>query len=447
MAEQVILPFITKKLNKRLSSDEIKYISNKIKNITFNKNNIGSTVNTLIDDIKTGKAIINIRNNKNVNTISAEPNKLVIENQREYTLQKLNESDEEYENIDRYNEALTLEVAEFFTYKKDDLFALSKCVNPASKEYYSYIMFDSFNKRTDLSTETRFVWELNDSGLAVERTGVINLPHKLNNIIRMRLGRVSVNNIDYDEFSKIFNTETNRFAFYFENFKSQSLISPDGNNFHFLAKNDTRLRRGNCFTLSTFDENRGWFRFHKPHRNTDELILNMYDIFTPTAPIAVGTVPVSIDATATVGVTIDSSWDPAFTKFYNPVIVSATPADLYNMMTTVFFAPGDTQTENVDGPSSSNPVTYTISGFTTADPVADAAFIAAYNTSNWTAVLEGDHLYFEPPVDPNTAVPPLTLGGGKGGSYIPITITWNVSPRLLGVLEVVSRMEPGDKIT
>lgn len=426
--EGSIVTFIASKLNKKLTNAEIEYITNTLEK----KEQLRVSIPKIIKNIKKGISSepYNYRQHviDNIGTVSED-------------LSKPHQFDIDIEQEELNQQRLNTQISFFLNFTKDKLFQLSKRMNPSSKYYYQYIYFDTYSALSELSTETEFSWNLND-GPPVFESGTINLSRKTSNIVAMRLGRMQYSFIDSATFQHLLPSLSTslRTAVYFKSFAAQSMIAPNGIRFHFLQL--YLANNGSYVTTSSFEANRGWFRFHTPHNLPKLLTLSVYDIFN--------TVPLSIanDYVSVPGTQIFLNIQPEAGFFVDQPLYVESP---YFQMFQIFYTYANEAGIEYSG-GGTMLYEVTLSGFTTGDPVADAAEIAAYNTDHlltlaWSDGTEG---YFDRPVDltgidtsyPNPSPPPALI---VRNDY-PVTITFKSLPRLVGKLELVCEKEPGEKV-
>jgi hypothetical protein len=429
-----IIPFISHQIGKILSSSEISYIKKKLSKLDINGQNLPLIIRYLILDI------INKQKLKSSNDTYIEDGNDYSKSIKEYLKKQIGTTSEDnrinehkfYSRTKSTDKLLSLEVAIFLQFNSDNLFNLSKKINPKSKRYYSYIMLDTDNVSSELSTDDDFVWNLNDE-VPVYQKGIINVPHKIYPIVAMRLGQMTFSNVHEDTYTAITTSITNRFAFSLKNFDSQSLIAQNGLKFHFLQKYNVSNLYSSSFTTSSFDENRGWFRFRKPHNKTDLLHLHINDIFSPLNRISMPDIEFSFPAIQKFNETYT---DQSIGSLLNYLLMT----DLYAFMLPMWY--GNTYPQLPQLPLIGGPTLYEfiISGFTTDDPITDAAVIAEYNGSHTLVNFIG-------PVFQSVVSAPDIAGITFAGTDIPITITWIYKPRLTGVLELISEMSSDEKIT
>lgn len=118
--------------------------------------------------------------------------------------------------------------------------SLSKKLNPSLNYKSAYILLDTNNRDTTLSTDYKFTWQfLNNTSLS---TGTVNVIGKVRDIVAMRLfpvktnvvssilGEENKNKICYNNLV----TMNGNFTVLIEEFKAQSYIGRDGRRFHFV---------------------------------------------------------------------------------------------------------------------------------------------------------------------------------------------------------------------
>lgn len=211
----------------------------------------------------------------------------------------------------------------------DDSFTLSREINPLSKIKYNYVMFDSDNYYSISDDRTYLTWNLNDGNPTYQK-GYINLHSKLRNIKMMRLGRISYNYMYPTLYNFIM--AGGRVAVQIKELNAQAILSPYGVPFHFLqyvkpSEIHYNGSMGNCVTLTSFGQNRGWFRFRDNFQRLDSITLSLWNLFGPSRFV--------LDATPLVinGVQMNGSFIPVGTVLYhNYVQFSVADAYLINVI-------------------------------------------------------------------------------------------------------------------
>ena len=297
-------------------------------------------------------------------------------------------------------------------------------INPKQFQKYHYLTIDSDNRDSENSTSTKLSWNVLYNA-SDQKTGVINTSFPIKNIIAMRLGQLTYTNAhvtEYDEFTG----ENPRYAIELKNFGSQALQQQD-KRLHFLLKQNTTAKLGNHFTFSPFGNNRGWFRFSVPIRRIEQLIMSMFNPLTGTQ-ISFPETKLSFTATQKFD-SVDIYSPPTIAKtIVNPLIIPDAYKEYIDIMYNPAYEPDPSAPDyTTGGPARQQ---YTLSGFTTDDPVGDASVIAAYNTTH-SLTLFADKVYFNSPVD----ISSITYAG----TDISVAITWIYNPRVVAALEVVTR--------
>jgi len=420
--DRAVIPFVSKKLNKQLTPEEVGYVKRRIRGNNFEKTGVKDLVRSIMSEVvymqieTTGTQDIHEYNKSQIGERTEDNN----------TTHRFGTN---LAGNDEFNKQLVIDVTKFMQFNKDSLFALSRAMNPASKEYYSYIMFDSDNRNTSLSTDGVLAWQLND-GPPSYTQGTINLYNKLNKIIKMRLGRITYGNLHIDEYLKLVNSTSKRFTVTIPDYNAQALVHQNGNKFHFIQQLLTPYY-GSDPTTSSFFENRGWFRFHEPHRNTSKISLRISDAFTPESPIIIHETEASFEAGQLFGVVIAN---PAFGVIYDPLLI---PNNVIPALSLHYGNISPTGVPELFGGASST-IPFTFSGFTTNTPgnPAQATLINNYNQQH--NINKGWSNVFLPPSS--------VIGADLAPGFYPVTMTFLYKPRLTGVIELISEIPPGEKI-
>ncbi len=317
--------------------------------------------------------------------------------------------DKKYKNtVDQVSDTdvKAIEISTLFLLKAADAYNLSKELVPSSKLKYNYLMLDSNNAYETNSDRTEFKWLINQKGANKYLPGHINLPSTMRNIKMARLGRTTFTYMPTTTVDLI--RTRARIGFSFKEFASQALIMPNGTKFNFLQfmpESDTNY--GCSFTLTSFFHNRGYFRFRERYKNLDSLTMSIWDLFTPTK-IPLPDVFVSLTATQTDNATVtfisttNQQGVLIVDNTYYPAITNGLTDLLYTNEIVIF------------------------SGFTTLDPVGEAAIIDTYNGPH-SLVHWGREYYFRP----------APIGVTNFGS-VEVTMTFQFKPRFTGVIELIS---------
>jgi hypothetical protein len=302
------------------------------------------------------------------------------------------------------------------------------------KQSHHYLCLDTYNGIFS-PDRTQIQWLIND-GDPVVRPNYINLSRPLQNIIMMRLGRMSWSSMDVTN-TNILNNNKTGIGVGFDEFASQSALIPAGPKIHFIQiisaactalgpgiryDYDT-LSVGNTITTSSFFENRGWFRFRKHFTKLDTLTMNLWNLFDMTK-IIIPDVYLTLPAI--------QWYDHLQVGSPTPFPINMTSGNL-QMLPIVYAV--------VDGaPNYNYPLTllgeqFLYGGFTTNDPIADAELIAEYNTVH--------PFEFANPILGNpfpVILPPINIASAHlvFNTNQPITITFLYKPRMIATLELIT---------
>jgi hypothetical protein len=309
---------------------------------------------------------------------------------------------------------IVLELETLFQLEMLNKYELSKQIAPHSKMKYNYLMLDSWNCYEIPTTRDKFTWMLNDRNI-VQQTGYINLHSILKNIKLARLGRMTFAHI-FDNVMDLFSSGR-RITFGFDEFASQALIAPNGTKFQFLEQlRPSDEAYGSTYTLSSYDQNRGWFRFRERFELLDKLSLNIWDLFGLTATrISIPDSYLTFTGVQYYGFTVTNGFESV-----------TEPLEIANFQKYLPMIWTWTESDRKEGPGISAEQ-FTLSGYTTLDPVGEAAIIAAYNSTHFLERVFDN--YFKTPSPLGTHTPFTTQN-------ITITVLWK--PRFTGVLELVS---------
>lgn len=413
-----VIPFIAKHLNKRLNSAEIRFIKKRLDSVKQSQiKSLPVFVRSIIKQL--------VSNQRNSSTVPRGLDDFHVFHQM-----NLAEKDNAEYDFSSYDVKLSMEITKFLKYDSTTLFELSRDLNPASKEVYSYIMFDTDNKNTSLSTPGHPQWLLNDT-VPNFTTGTINLYQTLYPIKYMRLARTIYGNLHPTEYRKLIDATTNRFAVTIEGLAPSGMMLNRGLQFHFIQYL-VSSRVGSNQSLSSYNSNRGWFHFSDPHRNVDQLGISIADMAITNNPIIVHDTPAVINAVQLLGFLVASPYG----NIQDPVFI---PADLIDHLGLYYNSVRPTGIPDTAGGATSS-LPFSFGGWGAVNPVnpVQAALIAAYNSS--VQVLVKNHnAFFQAPV-------PVATSDRPPGLY-PVTVTFQYNPRMTTILELVSEIPPGEKIT
>ncbi len=327
-------------------------------------------------------------------------------------------SNKKHDESPNENELLAAETAKLetlFLIEIGEVYDLSKAIAPKSKLKYNYLMLDSNNCIEIPDTRDKFIWLLQEEHTRLQ-TGYINLHSKMRNIVMARLGRMTMAHM-YDTFLLSAINGGNRFAFGFEEFTSQALITPDGTRFQFielLPTYDTNY--GTTVVLSPFNANRGWFRFRERFKILDKLSLTITYLYNSTKVVLPAT-PFSFPAQHISGLSANGNGTVAD----NPVQTN----EIYLPINYYYGAAGIEK--DYYGPVQGQ---YVFSNYNSGNPAIDAAWNGGTHGLEWRGF--NDYFYELP----RLPVPPP-------GNY-PFTITLTQLPRFTGVLELISEDDSDD---
>lgn len=250
-------------------------------------------------------------------------------------------AEQNVENIDNQGliKPLSTEIEIASILGLNDAFSIQQLFNPDALLIRNYAIYDSKNRillDNPVNQITLFTWSYADT--ADIRDGTINSVGRIRDLKEIRIYQPRVPFI-YNGTPNM-NSETRRVAILIPEFQAQSFIGPQGSRFHFLLQPVIPLGPPpEMIELKVEEFNEGKFSFRKPITTFDTLSLQFLD--------PVNVIPFLHDRDNIV----------LFT-YGNPTIITVLLPHLFT-----------------------NAVTYgTISGFTTADPSADAAQIAYINS-------------------------------------------------------------------
>lgn len=263
--------------------------------------------------------------------------------------------------------------------------------NPQSRYVKSYIPINNQNRHnTQLADGTfRTSWNLT-YGIPGVRTGYIDVNFTTRDIVAMRMKSLTItcrSTFMQNQISR------NRTAVLIEELAPQSFVSTEGNNFHFIGYQSVSSQYPSVSikTVSFYYFNRGNYRFRMPITKLDSLTLSLYNPFQP----------LPLDPENISGV----------------VVQGTNPAQL---------------TFNLEHGLYQDYIT--ISGYTTGDPVTDAALIASVNTTfTYPGFTVVDLYTITIPIDVSGATPLASNPVING--YRPVDMN--------GALEIIS-LRPSD---
>ncbi len=353
---------------------------------------------------------------------------------REYNIQVLNEQEEpdktkqEIKAEDSYY-MREIKIVDFLNFGDLTGYQLSKQINPLSRMRYNYVFLDT--SKCYSRTDYVFKWLLNDK-IKVKQTGVLPTQGALRNIRMARIGLATFANFIPPAAAPVKNQK--RIGFDFEEFRAQGhLMGPQTAQF-FMHFRDISYLDDNNYIVSPFDHIRGWFRFHEPIKELPSLTLKMFDTSTFQDLKVNSDDTVTFSGIQQFGITTGAVTDggiipAAADHFY--LSTNGLP-----LISTVKFSGNLSRQVDME-----NAV---FAGFTTDDPVTDAAVIAAYNTTRvatYRFAQNANGRYFLTSnllmrTDPHVDISTITYGGTE----IPIQVTFPVlaKPRVNFVMELIS---------
>lgn len=263
----------------------------------------------------------------------------------------------------------TVNIAQIFGIS--DKYKLQRIFNPEALYERNYIELDtsianvtqialpSFDLFRQDATPTVYNWEYMEN--ATQTFGVVNTTAKIKDVVGIRMYPLKF--AATRGYIDIFNT----YNILISEFSAQSFISHQGRKFHFTVT-PTLMRAGlNMYVeYSPYEHNKGYIWFRLPYTTLKSF----------TITLARGNNIVSLPTSVLSGAVINYPFGGFPTCYTNPGIIWT--FSTHNAVT------GQTMV---------------ISGFTTADPVADATVIAQVNTPAGWPITVLDDTHFSIPVD------------------------------------------------
>jgi hypothetical protein len=328
-----------------------------------------------------------------------------------------NKKHSEEPDYEKLQDAESAKLEAMFLIEIGEVYDLAKAVAPRSKLKYNYIMLDSNNCFEIPDSRDKFTWLLQEEHYKLQ-TGYINLHSKMRNIVMARLGRMTMAHMHGD--FAIDALARHRYAFGFEEFTSQALITPEGTKFQFIAflpEYDTNY--GTTIVLSPFNANRGWFRFRERFKMLDRLTLTITNLNTSTK-VQVPDTPFSFPATQISGLSVTIGSRTAV----NPVSI---PNSRIYLPINYYYGQAGYEYDVYAMVEHE----YVFSGFSYGFPPIDNAWNSGTHQLQWRTIAD---YYYE---IPTLAKPPV-------GNTTPFTITLTKLPRFTGVLELISEDDDDD---
>ena len=170
-----------------------------------------------------------------------------------------------------------------------DKYYIQRKLTPHAQYQYAYVLLDTGNASTELSSGNKFVWKV--TNFVSLETGVVSCVNNIRDIVGMRLFPVKANLISpINESGKIYYNNVvnvnNNFTILIEEFKAQSFIGRDGRKFHFVLfpaiMNLEEQKYGSPITPAnpyieyvTSGKGNGWFWFRTPITEFSTLTISM----------------------------------------------------------------------------------------------------------------------------------------------------------------------------
>ena len=238
---------------------------------------------------------------------------------------------------------------------------LQKTLTPESQYLRKLIVLDSDEQDEFLSGTGKLSWNL--ANINNYQKGVVCTSGNIRNIVGMRLFPPRWEKIDIAEYNKDY---INRWTILVEEFATQSFISPTGNRFHFMFTYQAESDLDSAGVYYNFDYslknfNKGYYWFRTPFTTVDKMTLSFTSAF--------------------------NKFNIKTNKAYGTIVQNSNPMQIDFETSPIFFT-GDIAE---------------INGFTTGDPIADAALIE-YVNATWTLTAVS-RFKLTIPVDISTMVP------------------------------------------
>ena len=170
---------------------------------------------------------------------------------------------------------------------------------PKSIYSYNYIILDTANKATELSTNTSFGWQVINNGAT--KTGAVSSVSDMKDIVGMRIYPVSIvmaapirdtENVNKVYVNNIANLNNN-FTVLIHEMQSQAFVGRNGRKFHFslfpalmnptYTGQDLITPAAPYYELTTSGKNNGWFWFKTPISELNTITIsigNPFDLLT-----------------------------------------------------------------------------------------------------------------------------------------------------------------------
>lgn len=224
---------------------------------------------------------------------------------------------------------------------------LQMLINPRSRYKSKIIFLDSFFQNLTLNGTGIMRWDLNPSKNVPDELGIVNINSNIQNIVGMRLGGSKWSAVSLiGAATYIDDNRLNRYSMFIEELSAQSFIGTDGYRFHFMmqasgAGVDDEANIYEQYEMQLVPFNKGYYWFREPVTLLNSITFRFGDPFNQ----------IRIVSNVFRGILIEGT---------NPMTVYV-PSIGGRTFWFESFRP------------------FTPTGFTTGDPVADAALIEQIN--------------------------------------------------------------------
>lgn len=373
---------------------------------------------------------------KIVEVIADKKKPATVDQMREYnmsvmTIQGDNEPLRQEIKADNTEDMREIKIEEFLNFGQLTGYQLTKQINPLSRMRYNYALLDTnaCYERTDYV----FKWLLNDQ-TKVSQAGILCMQGKLRNIKMARIGQATFANFLNAENALI--QSQKRLAFDFEEFRPQGALILNRSAEFFMHFRDSSSYYDNNLIVSPFDHIRGWFRFDNSLRELSTLTLRIFDTISLTDMRVNSSNTLTISGIQTFGYAEATTTPAGNLSVNDPFSLDTSGIPLISSTRGLGSSSRQVDMTNV-----------TFSGFTTDDPVADAAVIAAYNSTHsimyeYKENANGRYFLSNLWLENHTNISTITSAIFE----IPIQATFNViaKPRVTLVIELISEDDSED---
>jgi hypothetical protein len=286
---------------------------------------------------------------------------------------------------------------------ENNMFKLSKELNPESKKFSIYLYLDRNFANSATDDDTYIKWNIGYNTVSSIDNRGVNILSEPVKIHAIRLGRTSFMEMHESQLSDIFNLK------YFlcveiKEFREQSIIGQNGIRFNHCLKLFVIDNTGEI-VYTPFYDIRGWYRFAEPKYLPDSITMGFWDY--------IGDSIISMKR-----------------KTVSHVLSGDKSGTGLRFVTAKIFPDYSGFTGSI-----------TVSGFTTADPVGDAAIIALVNSTHILTYVEETFFFL--------GHYRLTLSGLSSipnGIYPNITLTYNYKFNVSTHMQLICEMDEDSKI-